>query len=264
MIADIRISSGKDEENQGPSLEVGEVGEFTKQKDALIMEGIKLAEQVANKGPNAMSPKETYDHVNQYYDSLAEMQITSSDMANMVRELEEEELNKEGQPQNQAQQTPAQATHPNTQSMEEKKGRWRRFLAPIKGAFDRLRGFTGGIPGKVAEAAKSAYDAITSLPDKIKEGLEKVIEALRELARKFKGLIVRLIEEMFKFLPTLRNLAKEVGYGVKKIEIEIPSIKMSSAGFFGIPIPEISAPKITMSIESDSAESNPPAAAAID
>jgi hypothetical protein len=126
----------------------------------------------------------------------------------------------------------------------------------VKSGFDKLKGIKG-IPGWIKEKATSAYNFVTSLPEKIKEGLKNVIEFLHDLVRKFKDLIVNIVGEMFKFLTTLGLLAKEAGYGLTKIDVEIPSIKTQAASFFGfsIPIPVIEGPKITLSIESSSAGS---------
>jgi hypothetical protein len=167
----------------------------------------------------------------------------------MVKEFEQDEkLREEAQQKGRIQQTSQLA--PTTVSIEEKRGFLQSLGDKIRSGFNKLK----IIPGWVKEKATSAYNFVTSLPEKIKEGLKGVMDFLHELVRKFKDLIVNIVGEMFKFLTTLRDLAKQTGYGLTKIEVEIPSIKTEPAGFFGftIPIPVIEGPKITLSIESNS------------
>jgi hypothetical protein len=244
-LADIRIGEGEDKTKIEPIVEI--ITGFTEQRDRIVEEGIRSAKELAKKGVSKMTESEKYALVSRYYDALSEMQITSTDMDNLVKELEQDQKLR-----HEAQDIGRQAA--TKASIEETKGFWRKIGGKIGSAWNFV---TEKIPGWIAEKATSASKFMTSLPEKVKEGLKGVMDFLHELARKFKDLLVNIVGEMFKFITTLRDIAKQSGYGLTKIDVEIPSIKMGSVGFFGlsIPIPVIEGPKITLSITSNSAGS---------
>ena len=122
---------------------------------------------------------------------------------------------------------------------------WNRSTKSISTIIDRMKEYVfdlgDDIKSHLIELQQSLSGTLKSTKNKITEIFEKISE-------KFHKLIEILLRKMFEFLNRFSSIAKTHGYGVTKIQVKLPSIRLKPHGLFPIPIPTIDPPDITVDI----------------
>ncbi len=122
---------------------------------------------------------------------------------------------------------------------------WNRSTKSISTIIDRMKEYVfdlgDDIKSHLIELQQSLSGTLKSTKNKITEIFEKISE-------KFHKLIEILLRKMFEFLNRFSSIAKTHGYGVTKIQVKLPSIRLKPHGLFPIPIPTIDPPDIIVDI----------------
>ena len=122
---------------------------------------------------------------------------------------------------------------------------WNRITKSISTIIDRMKEYVfdlgDDIKSHLSELQKS-------LSGKIDFAKKKITEIFEKISEKFHNMIEILLQKMFEFLSRFSSIAKDHGYGVTKIQVKLPSIKLEPHGLFPIPIPTIDPPDITVDI----------------
>lgn len=122
---------------------------------------------------------------------------------------------------------------------------WNRIKKSISTIIERMKEYVlnlgEDIKSHLTELEKSLSQGLDKAKDKITEVFEKISD-------KFHRMIEILLQKMFEFLNEFSKIAGTHGYGVTKIQVKLPSIRLEPHGLFPIPIPTIDPPDITVDI----------------
>ncbi|MBS3921957.1 MAG: hypothetical protein KGZ37_02255 [Nitrosarchaeum sp.] len=122
---------------------------------------------------------------------------------------------------------------------------WNRIKKSISTIIERMREF-------VLNLGEDIQSHLVELEESLSKGLgeakNKITEVFEKISDKFHTMIEILLQKMFEFLNRFSELAQTHGFGVTKIQVKLPSIKLEVQGLFPIPIPTIDAPDVTVDI----------------
>lgn len=126
------------------------------------------------------------------------------------------------------------------------------FADTLENSVDGILSKIGNFLGSVGESLKNAFKNLAkflknNVIDKLKEAFNKAAEALDKLK-------LMMLQSMFRFVGKVADLAKENGWNVKEIKVEMPEIgvkleKLQIASIstpIPIPMPQITPPKVSM------------------
>lgn len=128
----------------------------------------------------------------------------------------------------------------------------KQILLKSKKIFGSVGKGSRGIFNSVIERLKKAFGGLVRfLKNKV---VKKLIGAFKKVAEALDKLKLWMLKSMFRFVGEVAKLAKENGWNVKQINVEMPNIgvkleKLEIAGSetpIPIPMPDITPPKVSM------------------
>lgn len=121
----------------------------------------------------------------------------------------------------------------------------RKFWSLLK---EKVSSIMDKIKGSVLAIGSEIIAGLGELEDAISKGRDKVAELFKNIANRFYDFVNEILERMFDFVNQFSVLAKKKGFGLKSIEVKLPSIDIKFVNVLTIPvpIPKMNPPDVTV------------------
>jgi len=193
-----------------------------------ISELSEKAKSLETELENTVDYGEASEHLSDYSRACADAQASSQMMIDLASDIVKTEH--EGESQS------------ILRSLREKiKNVWEILKQKVGDIIQRIGGLVKGV-------GKSIDSALNELKTAFGKGIKMIVGAFKKVANHLYDLINFLLKQMFEFLNKFTRLAKSNGWGVKEVEVKLPSIKLKFVNLVitSIPIPTIDPPDVTV------------------